>query len=168
VPGIAYGVIIDGELVHSGAFGTRDLGTKAPVDADTVFRIASMTKSFTAVAILRLRDEGRLSLDDPAEKYVPELAGLAYRAPTRRASPSATCCRTPKIPRRQPVGRSAALANRRADVGDDAARHPVLERARRRLRVLELRLRHLGRIVSRVAGCRIATTSPPTCCARSA
>jgi CubicO group peptidase (beta-lactamase class C family) len=43
-----------------------------------VFRIASMTKSFTAMAILRLRDDGRLSLDDPAEKYVPELAGLAY------------------------------------------------------------------------------------------
>lgn len=78
VPGVAYGVIVDGELVHAGAFGTRDLATKAPVDADTVFRIASMTKSFTAVAILRLRDEGRLSLDDPAEKYVPELAGLAY------------------------------------------------------------------------------------------
>ena len=78
VPGIAYGIVIDGELVHTGTFGSRDLATKAPVRDDTVFRIASMTKSFTAIAILKLRDEGRLSLDDPAEKYVPELAGLAY------------------------------------------------------------------------------------------
>ena len=81
VPGIAYGILIDGDLAHTGAVGTRDasLGTmKAPVDADTVFRIASMTKSFTALSILKLRDEGKLSLDDPAERYVPELAGLIY------------------------------------------------------------------------------------------
>jgi CubicO group peptidase (beta-lactamase class C family) len=78
VPGIAWGVLIDGELVHTGAAGVRDLATKAPVDADTVFRIASMTKSFTAIAILKLRDEGKLSLDEPAERYVPELKGLAY------------------------------------------------------------------------------------------
>lgn len=78
VPGIAYGVLIDGELVHTGTVGTRDRGTSAPVLPSTVFRIASMTKSFTALAILKLRDEGRLSLDDPAERYVPELATLKY------------------------------------------------------------------------------------------
>ena len=78
VPGAAWGIVVDGELVHTGAAGVRDLASKAPVDADTVFRIASMTKSFTAMAILKLRDEGRLSLDDPAERYVPELKGLRY------------------------------------------------------------------------------------------
>ena len=78
VPGAAWGVIIDGELAHSGAAGVRDVISNAPVDADTVFRIASMTKSFTAMAILRLRDEGKLSLDDPAERYVPELKALRY------------------------------------------------------------------------------------------
>jgi CubicO group peptidase (beta-lactamase class C family) len=78
VPGAAWGIIIDGELAHSGATGVSNLTTKAPVDADTVFRIASMTKSFTAMAILKLRDEGKLSLDDPAERYVPELKGLRY------------------------------------------------------------------------------------------
>src|SRR5438105_3372360 len=77
-PGAAWGVIVDGQLAHTGVTGYRDLGAKAPVDADTVFRIASMTKSFTAMSILKLRDEGKLSLDDPAEQYVPELVGLKY------------------------------------------------------------------------------------------
>jgi CubicO group peptidase (beta-lactamase class C family) len=83
VPGFAYGIVMDGRLVHVRTAGIRELSSRAPVDTGTVFRIASMTKSFTAVAILQLRDEGKLSLDDPAERYVPELAGLAY--PTRDA-----------------------------------------------------------------------------------
>jgi CubicO group peptidase (beta-lactamase class C family) len=78
VPGAAWGIVIDGELAHIGVAGFRDLENKAPVDKDSVFRIASMTKSFTAMAILKLRDEGKLSLDDPAERYVPELKNLRY------------------------------------------------------------------------------------------
>jgi CubicO group peptidase (beta-lactamase class C family) len=78
VPGAAWGVIVDGQLAHTGVSGLRDVGAKAPVDADSVFRIASMTKSFTAMAILKLRDEGKLSLDDPAERYVPEMAAMKY------------------------------------------------------------------------------------------
>lgn len=78
VPGIAYGVLIDGQLVHTGSVGVRELAGRSPITPDTVFRIASMTKSFTALCILKLRDEGRLSLDDPAERYVPELSGLKY------------------------------------------------------------------------------------------
>lgn len=78
VPGAAWGIVIDGDLAHSGATGYRDISAKAAVDVDTVFRIASMTKSFTAMAILNLRDEGKLSLDDPAERYVPELKALTY------------------------------------------------------------------------------------------
>ena len=78
IPGAAWGVIIDGRLAHVGVTGYRDLAAKSLVDSSSVFRIASMTKSFTAMSILKLRDEGKLSLDDPAEKYVPELAGLKY------------------------------------------------------------------------------------------
>jgi CubicO group peptidase (beta-lactamase class C family) len=80
VPGAAWGIIVDGRLAHVGVAGVRDVATKAPVDADTVFRIASMTKSFTAMSILKLRDEGKLSLDDPAERYAPEMAGMTYPA----------------------------------------------------------------------------------------
>jgi CubicO group peptidase (beta-lactamase class C family) len=78
VPGIAYGIIVDGRLAHVGTFGFRELSSRSPVDSQTVFRIASMTKSFTALSILKLRDQGKLSLDDPAERYVPELASLKY------------------------------------------------------------------------------------------
>lgn len=78
IPGAVWGVVIDGELAHVGVTGLRDVEAKQPVTDDTVFRIASMTKSFTAMAILKLRDEGKLALDDPAEKYVPELQRLIY------------------------------------------------------------------------------------------
>jgi len=78
IPGAAWGVVVDGQLAHTGVTGYRDVPSKAPVTPDTVFRIASMTKSFTAIAILKLRDEGRLSLEDPAEKYVPEMKALVY------------------------------------------------------------------------------------------
>jgi CubicO group peptidase (beta-lactamase class C family) len=73
-PGLAYGIVQDGDLVHARGLGERRLGGPPP-DVDTVFRIASMTKSFTAAAVLLLRDEGALALDDPAEDYVPELRG---------------------------------------------------------------------------------------------
>lgn len=77
-PGAVFGVIVDGELVWVKAAGVRDKTGDQPVTPDTVFRIASMTKSFTAMAILKLRDEGKLSLDDPVAKYVPDLANLPY------------------------------------------------------------------------------------------
>lgn len=78
VPGLVYGVVVDGRLAYVRSLGVQDVTTKAPVTADTVFRIASMSKNFTALAALKLRDEGRLSLDAPAERIVPELARLAY------------------------------------------------------------------------------------------
>ena len=74
-PGLAYGVVAGGELVHSGGCGERWTGGPVP-DAGTVFRIASMTKSFTATMVLLLRERGALLLADPAERYVPELRGV--------------------------------------------------------------------------------------------
>ena len=73
-PGIAYGIVAGGTLAHQGGVGESWLGGPPP-DADTVFRIASMTKSFTASALLALRDAGLLRLDDPVTEFVPELRG---------------------------------------------------------------------------------------------
>lgn len=78
VPGLVYGVVQGGELVHVTAMGVQDLEARRPVDASSLFRIASMSKAFTALAILKLRDGGRLALDAEAEKYVPEMRGWRY------------------------------------------------------------------------------------------
>ncbi len=78
LPGIAFGVVVDGELIYAKGFGITDLVTKAKPDADTVYRIGSITKSFTALAVLALRDEGALGLDDPLTRFLPEAGGLVY------------------------------------------------------------------------------------------
>ncbi|MCU1260317.1 MAG: hypothetical protein JWO80_3202 [Bryobacterales bacterium] len=85
IPGMAWGVVIDGRLAHVSSAGVRDRAAGATVDANTVFRIASMTKSFTALAILKLRDEGKLSLEDPVSKWIPEFARMEL--PTRDTAP---------------------------------------------------------------------------------
>ena len=85
IPGLVWGVVIDGRLAHVESAGVRDRSSNAPVTAGTVFRIASMTKSFTALAILKLRDEGKLSLEDPVSKWLPELARMEL--PTRDTAP---------------------------------------------------------------------------------
>jgi CubicO group peptidase (beta-lactamase class C family) len=68
--------VADGQITHRSVIGYQDLATKRPADDDTIYHWASITKSFTGVAILQLRDRGRLSLDDPAVTYVPELRDL--------------------------------------------------------------------------------------------
>jgi CubicO group peptidase (beta-lactamase class C family) len=78
IPGIAYGIVMDGELIISSATGLLDIANETPAAATSAFRIASMTKSFTAMAIMKLRDEGKLSLDDHAVQYIPEMAKLNY------------------------------------------------------------------------------------------
>jgi CubicO group peptidase (beta-lactamase class C family) len=78
VPALVWGIVRNGRLIHFGAAGRRDLESNRPVDVDSLFRIASMSKAFTALAILKLRDEGRLRLDALAEDYVPEMRNWRY------------------------------------------------------------------------------------------
>ena len=85
IPGMVWGIVIDGRLAHVGTFGVQDRATNAPMTASTVFRIASMTKSFTTLAILKLRDERKLSLEDPVSNWLPEFARMAL--PTRDTAP---------------------------------------------------------------------------------
>lgn len=85
LPGAVVGVVAgpepDDALAWSHAFGwgggpASGDGNARPLDADTLFRVASITKTFTATAIVQLRDEGKLRLDDPLVKHVPELAAV--------------------------------------------------------------------------------------------
>jgi D-alanyl-D-alanine carboxypeptidase len=70
VPGAAVGVWVPGKGTWIGAAGLADLKTNAPVTKDMIWPLRSITKSFTVTLILQLADEGKLSLDDPIDKYV--------------------------------------------------------------------------------------------------
>jgi CubicO group peptidase (beta-lactamase class C family) len=78
IPGLVYGVVKDGRLAYVKGIGVQSLTDKRPVTPDSLFRIASMTKAFTALAILKLRDDGKLRLDDLAEDHIPEMKGWTY------------------------------------------------------------------------------------------
>lgn len=69
-----------GKVVHLHATGKRDLGAHDMLKPDSIFRIASMTKPVTGVAMMMLWEEGRWKLDDPVEKYIPEFKGLKVKA----------------------------------------------------------------------------------------
>jgi CubicO group peptidase (beta-lactamase class C family) len=77
LPGLVAGVVQGGRLVHVTTFGCADIEAARPVTPDTAFRIASMTKSTTALGILALRDQGRLALDAPLCDYIPQFAAVA-------------------------------------------------------------------------------------------
>lgn len=78
LPGVAYGLVVDGKLIYKGNIGYTDIEKKIPVTSSSLFRIASMSKSFATMAILKLRDDGKLNLDDPAYLFIPELKSLKY------------------------------------------------------------------------------------------
>jgi len=73
-PGCTVGVVQDGALTHSLAFGLADLERGRALDPRSVFNLASVSKQFTTFAILLLEQEGKLKLDDPIAKHVPEVA----------------------------------------------------------------------------------------------
>ena len=76
VPGVVALVTNRERVLYQGAFGVADVATGRPLASDALFRIASMTKPVTSVALMQLVEQGRIGLDDPAEKYLPELAQL--------------------------------------------------------------------------------------------
>jgi len=76
VPGVVALVTDRQRVLYQGAFGVADVSTGRALTADALFRIASMTKPVTSLALMQLIEQGRLGLDDPAEKYLPELVGL--------------------------------------------------------------------------------------------
>lgn len=76
IAGAVAAVARDGKVGYLAAVGVQDLGTRAPMTERTLFRIYSMTKAVTAVAVMMLHDEGRFRLDDPVSKYLPEFADV--------------------------------------------------------------------------------------------
>jgi CubicO group peptidase (beta-lactamase class C family) len=152
-PGVVYGVVADGRLIYVRSLGVQDTATRAPVTPDTVFRIASMTKNFTALAALKLRDEGRLDFQAPAETWLPELKRLRY--PTSDS---------PRITVRDLISHSAGLVtddpwgDRQMDM-DEAAFDAFLATAVPMSRAPQTAHEYsntgyalLGRVISRASG----------------
>ena len=73
LPSISAAVLRDGELIWETAVGAANVEASLEATPDTQYRIGSITKTFTAAAIMQLRDAGKLDLDDPVARYVPEL-----------------------------------------------------------------------------------------------
>src|SRR5579871_150882 len=77
VYGAAAGVVHGDELVWSGGIGMADMAGERASSPDLLYRCASITKTFTGTAVLQLRDAGKVDLDDPVVKWVPELLDCA-------------------------------------------------------------------------------------------
>ena len=74
-PGYAFAIVLDGDVLFKKADGWANIEDTISANEETMFRIASMSKSFTTMAILQLRDAGKLKLDDPVEQYIPAMKG---------------------------------------------------------------------------------------------
>lgn len=82
-PGYAVGVMWDGRIVHASGYGMADLEFRAPITPATGFHVASLSKQFTAFAVLLLAADGKLSLDDRVRRYVPEMPACGARITLR-------------------------------------------------------------------------------------
>ena len=78
IPAVAYGIVVDNQLVMDSAVGVINLEKQLPASTQSSFRIASMSKSFTAMAIMKLVEDGKVMPNNPASKYIPELDHIEY------------------------------------------------------------------------------------------
>jgi CubicO group peptidase (beta-lactamase class C family) len=97
VPGMAVGIVKDGEVVYWEGFGYRDLEKMLPVTPKTLFAIGSSTKAFTATAAGILVDEGKLDLDTPIVEYMPDFR-LYDDYATLHATPRDLLCHRTGVP----------------------------------------------------------------------
>lgn len=70
-PGLSAGIVVDQELIWTGSYGYANIEQQVPASSNTLYRIASISKLFTATSIVQLRDAGKLQLDDPITRYLP-------------------------------------------------------------------------------------------------
>lgn len=99
VPGISVGIVQGGKLVYAGGFGVREVGKPAPVDADTLYPIASNTKSLTTLMLATLVDEGRFRWDTPVSTLLP-MFKLADAEATRQTLVRHLACACAGLPYR--------------------------------------------------------------------
>ena len=153
VPGVSVGLVQDGKTVFAGGFGVRELGTPTPVDADSLYMIASNTKALTTLLLARLVDSSKITWDTPVTTLLPSFR-LGDAATTRQVLVKHLICACTGLPRQdfewlfefKDLTPERARRRARHDAADQQVRRdvPVLEPARRRRR-----LRRRPRAVSR-------------------
>jgi CubicO group peptidase (beta-lactamase class C family) len=109
VAGLAVGIVFDQSVIFAQGFGCASLSPPTEATAQTVFEMASITKTFTATMLMQLRDAGRLQLDDPVNRYVPEAVYLAPDGSTVSPTFRELAAHTSGLPRdMRPVPRTVA------------------------------------------------------------
>jgi len=157
IAGAVAGVARHGKLAYLQAVGVQDLATRAPMTERSLFRIYSMTKSVTAVAVMMLVEEGRVSLTDPVSKYLPEFAGVRVadasgemRPPSRPITIEDLLIHTSGLNHRtSPEYRTAAVRSRKMAMTEfigNVTRVPLMEDPGTRYRYSESST-VLGRLV---------------------
>ena len=140
VPGMAVAVVKDGQVVLAKGYGVRRAGEPGPVDADTLFAIASNTKAFTCAALSILVEDGTLAWDDPVTKHLPALPDVRPVGDTRGHGAR------PRDPPRRPRprrGRPHVVAADDLHAGRDRAWHPPPEAGLELPQPLRLQQRHV-------------------------
>ena len=110
VPGVALGIVKDGELVYAKGYGYRDLENKLPVTEKTVFAIGSSTKTLAAAAVLKLADEGKLDIDKPIRDYLPDFR-MSDDYVGAHLTPRDLLCHRSGLPRHDMVWYASGLSN---------------------------------------------------------
>ena len=101
-----------GVVVHFEAHGLMDIESKKPMEKDTIFRLASMTKPITGVAVLMLVEEGKIRLNDPVSKFLPVFRDMKVAMPRERAAgaaPARARSRSRRGDMARPFGRRAGV-----------------------------------------------------------
>lgn len=88
IPGISVAIVVDNQLRWQGGYGTADLENFVPAKPLTVYRIASVTKALTAVAVMQLVEKGKIDLDAPVQTYAPTFPVKTFPITTRTKSPT--------------------------------------------------------------------------------
>jgi CubicO group peptidase (beta-lactamase class C family) len=141
VPGVAIALVTKDKVAYARGYGTRDAAGD-PVTADTVFGIGSLTKPFTALDVALLADEGRIDLDAPVRRYLPDFR-LSDPEATRTLTVRQVISHASGLPRSDAFWAYGDPADRKAII-DDMANIP-LRKARRRVAVRQPELR-AGRV----------------------
>lgn len=153
IPGGVALVVRHGKVAAVATFGYRDLASKVPMTEDTIFAVASMTKPVTCVAVMALVERGRVGLDDPVAKYLPELKGLRVLGDTRDDTGTGLAT----VPAKRPVTIRHLLTHTSGiSYGVFDSTDPRLKEAYKRAGVIGPRHRIIGDLVERLAEAPLA------------